>query len=561
MVKSLFKNGADLLFRRQANIFSAATVIAVAVLLSRILGLFKYRLLTDRFSVSDIGIFITAFRLPNTVFDIIVMGALTTAFIPVFTSYISKEKHEDANRVASTVLNISILVFLAFTAIFLIFTNQLVAIIAPGLKPTEMAQAIPFTRIMLLGQTLPLILGNFLTGILQSHKRFLVPALAPVAYNFGIILVVVLLSPIIGLYVAVFGVVIGAILFLLIQIPLCSHLNFRYQPIFDLSHQGVREIGRMILPRTVGLAITQLNYFANLMITSLISTRAITIFNFAQQLEQLPIGIFAATISQAALPTLSEENEKEDDFTAFKKTLLTSLHQILFLVCPAAIILIVLRIPIVRLVYGSSKFDWLATVETGRTLAFLGLGLVAEAIINLLVRGFYALHDSKTPVVVGSVTVLINICLSMIFIFFIPAWERPVWGLALAVAIADTIYALVLIFLLNRRVNHFDPVTLLVPAIKIITAAALTGISLYIPMKLLDQLVFDTTRTVPLIMLTGIVSLIGLSVYLFITWILQIDELRSFLGLFGRITKIFSVAEEKVESTISEAVTEIESKP
>jgi len=200
-------------------------------------------------------------------------------------------------------------------------------------------------------------------------------------------------------------------------------------------------------------------------------------------------------------------------------------------------------------------------VETGRTLAFLGLGLVAEAIINLLVRGFYALHDSKTPVVVGSVTVLINICLSLIFIFFIPAWERPVWGLALAVAIADTIYALVLIFLLNRRVNHFDPVTLLVPAIKIITAAALTGISLYIPMKLLDQLVFDTTRTVPLIMLTGIVSLIGLSVYLFITWILQIDELRSFLGLFGRITKIFSVAEEKVESTISEAVTEIESKP
>lgn len=538
----------DLLLRRQTNILSAASVIAAAVLFSRVLGLFKYRLLTDRFSVSDIGIFITAFRLPNTVFDLIVMGALTAAFIPVFTSYIAREKYPDANQIASTILNISILIFLLFTAFFLLFTNQIMALIAPGLTPAELALAVPFTRIMLVGQTLPLILGNFLTGILQSHKRFLAPALAPVAYNFGIILGIIFLSPFLGLYGAVWGVVLGACLFLLIQIPLCWHLDFRYQFKWDLSHPGVREIGRLIVPRTVGLAITQLNYFANLIITSLISTRAITIFNFAQQLEQLPVGIFAATISQAALPTLSEENEKDDDFTAFKKTLLTSLHQILFLVCPAAIILIVLRIPIVRLVYGASKFDWLATVETGRTLAFLGVGLVAEAVINLLVRGFYALHDSKTPVIVGSVTVMINILLSLTFIFLIPAWNRPVWGLALAVAIADTFYALVLIFLLNRRVNSFTPTALLIPAAKIMITAGLMGVALYLPLKLLDRLVFDTTRTVPLIMLTGTVSVIGLSVYFFLTWVFQIEELRSFLGLFRRLKSTLFAAEAVPET-------------
>ncbi len=551
MVKNIIKNGTDLLFRRQTSILSAASIIAAAVLMSRILGLFKYRLLTDRFSVADIGIFITAFRLPNTVFDLIVMGALTTAFIPIFTSYLAKEKLDDANRIASTILNISIILFLILSLVFLIFTQNLLEIIAPGLSAKELSLAIPFTRIMLIGQTLPLILGNFLTGILQSHKRFLIPALAPIAYNLGIILGIVLLSPSLGLYSAVWGVVLGAFLFLLIQVPISLHLKFKYEFIIDLKHSGVREIGKLILPRTVGLAITQLNYFANLAISSLISTRAITIFSFAQQLAAVPIGVFAATISQAALPTLSEEQAKEDGLVAFKKTFLTSLHQILFLVCPAAAILIVLRIPIVRLVYGASKFDWMATVDTGLVLAFLGVGLVAESAINLFVRGFYALHDSKTPVIIGSLTVILNIALSVLFIFLL-ASSKPVWGLAAASAIADLVYVLFLIYFLNKKANGFDKKALFFPASKIFLASVITGLSLYVPMKLLDQLVFDTTRTAPLIMLTGTAAGIGLAVYFFLTWVLKIDELQSFLGLFKRKfwkNEVILVSEAHPEST------------
>ncbi|MBI3559137.1 murein biosynthesis integral membrane protein MurJ, partial [Candidatus Gottesmanbacteria bacterium] len=514
----------DWLFRRQTNILSAASVIAVAVLASRILGLFKYRLLTERFSVADIGVFITAFRLPNTVFDLIVMGALTTAFIPVFTSYLTRAKHEEADKVASTILNLSILVFAVLSVVFFIFADVLVRLIAPGLTAKEVALAVPFTRIMLIGQTLPLILGNFLTGILQSHKRFLIPALAPVVYNLGIILGIWFLSPMIGLYGAVWGVVLGAVLFLLIQIPVSLHLKFNYQFKLDLKLPGVKEVGRMIVPRTLGLAMTQLNYIANLVISSLISVRAITIFSFAQQLAQLPIGVFAATIAQAALPTLSEENEKGDQFSSFKKTFLTSWHQILFLVSPAAVILVVLRIPIVRLVYGASKFDWPATVDTGRTLAFLGIGLVAEAAINLLVRSFYALHDSKTPVIVGSLMVALNILLSVVFIFILNA---GVIGLAAGASIADSLSGLILFYLLHRRIKLFDLKSLVFPAGKILLAAGVTGLALYIPLKLLDQLVFDTTRTVPLILLTGTVATIGLAVYLFLTWVLEIEELRN----------------------------------
>lgn len=559
MVKNLIDSGRGLLFRRQTSILSAATVIAIAVLLSRLLGLLKYRMLTERFVVSDIGVFIAAFRLPNTVFDLIVMGALTTAFIPVFTSYLTKNKETDANEIASTILNLSFLAFLGLSVVFFIFAQQLVEFVAPGLSAKELDMATSFTRIMLIGQTLPLMLGNFLTGILQSHKRFLVAALAPVVYNLGIVLGIFFLSPTMGLNGAVWGVVFGAGLFLIIQIPLALKLNFKYSFKINLSHPGVMEVGRLIVPRTIGLAFTQLNYVANLAISSLISTRAITIFSFAQQLEQLPIGIFAAAISQAALPTLSEEKEKNDHLESFKKTFLTSFHQILFLVLPVAAILIVLRIPVVRLVYGASKFDWPATVETGRTLIFLGIGLIAEAVINLLVRGFYALHDSKTPVIVGSITIVANILLSVLFIFVLPWFAKDVRGLALASAIADSIYALVLIYLLHKRVEHFHLPDLIYPAAKMGIAAVLTGVALYVPMKLFDQLVFDTTRTFPLIMLTGLAGIVGIAVYLFLTWVLAISELQSFLEIFRKIGRLAISPKEvvsEVASDIAPVVTE-----
>lgn len=552
MVKNIIKGSTDLLFRKQTSILSAATIIAAAVLLSRFLGLIKFRLLTDRFSVNELGVFFAAFRLPSTIFDIIVMGALTTAFIPIFTTYLDRNKEEEANHIASVILTVSGVVFLIFSAAFFVFTQQLVFFIAPGLSIAEQSQAVSFTRIMLVGQTLPLILGNFLTGILQSHKRFLIPAIAPVAYNIGIILGIIFLTPHFGMYGAVWGVVIGAVLFFLVQIPLCLKLKFQFRPSLDIKNSGVANIIKLIIPRTIGLAFNQLNYTANLIISSIISTRAITVFNFAQQLQQLPVGIFAATISQASLPTLSEESDRPDALASFKKTFLTSLHQILFLVLPAAAILIVLRIPVVRLVYGASKFDWPATVETGRTLAFLGVALVAESSINLIVRGFFALRDSKTPMLIGGLAVLINILFSIGFVFYLFSSSRPVWSLAFAAAISDIGYASLLLFFFSRKVAGIDKRALFLPAFKMGVAAIAAGLCLYVPMKLLDQLIFDTTRTVPLLMLTTTATVLGLSVYLFFTWLLDISELQSFTALFGKAKRILFAAEE----TVAEAVTE-----
>ncbi|TSC53382.1 MAG: Integral membrane protein MviN, partial [Microgenomates group bacterium LiPW_16] len=468
MFKRLFKIGGEILSLRQTSILGAALVIMVTVFTSRVLGLVRDRMLVARFSPDELGVYFAAFRLPNLVFELLVMGAISAAFIPVFTDYLSEERKDQAWQLASSVINIGLLAFGLLAIPIFIFSWQVCRLIAPGFNDSQLSQMVIFTRIMLLAQVFPLIVGNFLTGISQSFKRFLIPALAPVVYNLGIILGIFILTPFFGLYGPVFGVVFGAILFVIIQVPLIRSLGYRHFWLFSISDPGVREVGRLMLPRTFGLAVSQIDTTVDLILSTLLGARMVTIFNFAQHLQQLPVGLFGATIAQAALPTLTQLKAKKN-LEDFKNTFLASMHQILFLVLPVSAILVVLRIPVVRLVFGASHFDWEATVLTGKTLAFFSISLFAQAIIQLLARGFYALYDSKTPVIIGMISVLTNTVLS---IFFIRSLGLPVWGLAISTSIASIVNALLLLIFLDRRVERFDRVRLILPAIKIFFASA-----------------------------------------------------------------------------------------
>ncbi len=525
MVKNFIKSSVSFLNLRQTNIISAATVLMIMVAVSKILGVVKLRMLSARFTPTELGVFLAAFRLPNLLFEFLVLGALTSAFIPVFTSLLSENKKDEAFAVSSSVINIGVLLAIIFALPIFIFAKPISILLAPGFNSDQIELMSNFTRIILFAQVIPLIIGNFFTGILQSFKRFFIPALAPVLYDIGIIFSIYFLAPHYGLYSAVYGVIIGAILFLLIQIPLIFSLGYRHKLNFNIRHPQVKEVGKLMLPRTFGLAAAQIDSTADLILASLLGARAITIFSFSQTLQQLPIVLFGSTISQAALPTLSEEVSLSDK-QKFKSTLLTSLHQILFLVFPASMILLILRIPVVRLAFGAKLFDWDATILTGKTLAIFSLSIFAQSAVQLLARAFYALRDSKTPVIVSVISVFINVISSVIFIYF---YHMPVWSLALSTSIASIFNAFMLLFLLDKKVNKFDRTTLLSSPIKIFIASLITGICLYIPMKLLDQLVFDTTRTINLIILTAVVSLIGFSVYLLLAVILKIHEAELFI--------------------------------
>ncbi|MBI4999478.1 murein biosynthesis integral membrane protein MurJ [Candidatus Gottesmanbacteria bacterium] len=533
MIRRLLKAIFEILSLRQTSIIGAAFVIMVTVFISRVLGLIRDRMLVARFSPDELGVYFAAFRLPNLVFELLVMGAISAAFIPVFTDYLTEEKRKEAWQLASSVINIGLLAFGLLAIPIFIFSWQVCRLIAPGFNDSQLSQMVIFTRIMLLAQVFPLIIGNFLTGISQSFKHFLIPSLAPVVYNLGIILGILFLTPFLGLFGPVFGVVLGAILFMVVQIPLVRSLGFSHFWVLNFSHPGVREVGRLMLPRTFGLAVSQIDTTVDLILSTLLGARMVTIFNFAQHLQQLPIGLFGVTIAQAALPTMAQLKTKKN-LEDFKNIFLSSMHQVLFLILPVSAILIVLRIPVVRLVFGASRFDWEATVLTGKTLALFSISLFAQAIIHLLVRGFYALYDSKTPVVIGIIAVFINTVLS---IFFVLVLKLPVWGLALSTSIASIVNAILLLLFLDWRVKKFNRIRLILPGLKMFIASFITGIFLYVPMKLLDQLVFDTTRTINLIFLTGIATSIGLSVYLFLAWFLRIEEIVTFFNLAKKISR------------------------
>ena len=210
------------------------------------------------------------------------------------------------------------------------------------------------------------------------------------------------------------------------------------------------------------------------------------------------------------------------------------MHQILFFVLPVSVLFIVLRIPIVRLVFGASRFDWAATVATGMTLSAFSISLFAQSLIHVLARGFYALYDTKTPVVIGIIAIIINTVLSIVFI---QLYKLPVWSLGLSTSIASFVNAGLLLVLLDKRLHAFSRKELLLPPLQMFVAALVAGVIIYIPLKLLDQLVFDTTRTFGLLLLTGSTGFLGLSTYFFIAWVLGVGEVHSFIRLLKKVRR------------------------
>lgn len=548
MPLNLFQKSIAILMRRQTNILSAAFIIMATVIFSQILGLVRQRLLVSIFGASDtLGVYLASTKLPDFFFQLIIAGALSSAFIPVFSDYLAKERKEEAYAFSSSLLLFGLIGFSLCGLLLFLFPEFFSRIIAPGFDDEHISLMGSLMRIVIFGEFL-FIIGSFLSTVLQSYNHFFIPGIAAAMYNLGIIIGIVTLSPFVGIYAAAYGVILGALIFCLAQIPMIKSVGYRFYRTVSWKNEGVQEVLRLMWPRTLSIGVFQLGTIAIVALISFLASpgRNYVIFDYAQTLAFAPVVLFGQTIAQAAFPVLSRERQR---LLEFKATFLASFTQMLYLVLPISVLFLVLRIPVVRLVFGAAQFDWEATLLTGWTLAYFSIAIFAQALIYLVSRGFYALHDTKTPLIVGIFTTGLTISLGFLFVL---EFHFGVESIALAHSISGVVSLVALMFLLDKKIGGFERNALFYPIVKIFIASVFTGFALYIPIKLLDQLVIDTTRTIGLLLITGISSFAGLSLYLFLTWLFNVKEAATYILIFKRIgnwREILEQREETIEGT------------
>lgn len=546
-----FHKSLTWILRQQTNILSAAFVLMATAILSQILGLLRQRLLVANFGASDtLGVYLASSKLPDFFFQLIIASALASAFVPVFSNLLSKNKKEEANNMASSLLTIGIAFFGFISLLLFIFAPYFLSLLnlGSGYSPEQMDLMANLMRVILIGQMIFLV-AAFFAAILQSYQYFLVAGISAALYNLGIIIGILLLTDKYGIYAPAIGVILGAILFAVFQIPVIIRVGFRYKPKLSFKTEGVMEVIKLTGPRALSILIFQIGTIATLALVSFLPSpgRSYVIYDYAITLAFAPVVLFGQSIALAALPVLSRE---KDNLDRFKNTFTQSYVQMFYLIMPVSVLFLVLRIPIVRLVFGAAEFDWIATVLTGRTLAFFTLSIFASALIYLVTRAFFALQDTKTPLIIGTISTTVLIVLSSVFVLL---WRNNlidyalnysgrfrlipvgVESLAFAYSVAAILNLVLLLILLNRRVKIFS-YDFWISQIKIVLSVIFMGFALYIPIKLLDQLVFDTTRTVNLLLLTGISSIIGFVIYFFLTWLFNVKEVGTFLLMFKKVS-------------------------
>lgn len=414
---------------------------------SRATGLLREMVISRQFGTSgEYAAYLAAMRIPDFVFQVMAGGAVGAAFIPVFAEYIASNRREEGWRLVSTIYNLAIILMSPVVILLMVGAPQVIAVLTPGYSSELQAQASRIAHILLV---LPLLftLGVLSTSVLQSFKNFLLPSFAPPLYNLGIIAGAVLLGQFWGIHGLALGATAGATAFLLIHVPGLLRQGIRYYPVLDLRHPGVREVGRLMLPRTLGLAVYQINFVIILFLASSTPER-VPALNYAWQLTMLPLGIFAMAISTAVFPTLAEQSalhQTED----LKRTVSGALRLILFLTLPASVGLVILQVPIIRLLFESGAFTPESTAATAFALQFYAVGLVGLAGVEILTRCFYALHDTRTPVAVAVLAMLLHLGLSLALIRTPLAYG----GLALSMSLSSLFEAGVLMMLAQRRLG------------------------------------------------------------------------------------------------------------
>lgn len=493
-----------------------AFIIGFFSVLSKIFGLIRERLIAYYFGASQLSdIYYSAFRLPDLIYNTLILGALTLAFIPVF----QKVWHLDKKKgliLANSVLNLFLLIIGLLVIVAAFFAPQLVTFFTPGFTNWQLAQATQMTRIMLMA-IMFFVASNIIGGVLNSWKKFFSFSLAASFYNLGII-IGILFYPHFGLTSLAMGVCLGAFMHLLVQLPEAYKNGWHYKLVLSFTPELKRVI-KLMIPRTVGLAAGQINLIVITMIASTLAAGSIAVFNLANNLQSLPISIFAVSLAVAVFPSFAEA-VGTNDVKLFAQNFSTSVRRILFLLIPISVLMLILRAQLVRVILGTGAFDWQATYYTAQTVGLFALSIFAQGLIPVLVRSFHAFEDSMTPMVASIVSIILNIALSWILA---KNFGLGVLGLALAFSISSIINMLILYIFLNFHAHHINHGQILSSVLKISINSFIAGFVAYTTLHLLAKMV--NMHTFFGILLQGVgAGLMGLISYLILGIVFRLDE-------------------------------------
>jgi putative peptidoglycan lipid II flippase len=513
------------------SINKAAIIIGVFTILSRLTGLIRDRMFASGFGAGDtLDAYYAAFRIPDFIYNLLILGTLSIAFIPIFSELIVKDKIQ-ANKTANTVLNASIILVSVTCLLAFLFSKFITKALVPGFTEEKLHVTINLTRLFLLS---PIIftISNVFSSILNAQKKFIAVGLAPILYNLGIIVGLFIFYPKFGIYGVGLGVILGAVMHLLIQIPAVVKSGFTWLPIINFNDKAFLKITKLFIPKILGLDNSQISLLIGSMVGSLLASGSIAVLNLANNLQAVPVGIFGISIALASFPLLSEAYAKHDE-NQFLKALGDSIVQILFFILPVTVLFLLLRAHIVRLVYGTGNFTWENTILTFQTLGVFSLSLFSQAISPLLSRCFYARQNTIIPVMINSLVMVLNALGAYFF-----GKLYGVWGIALGFSISSMVSVILLYITLNAflqkkidmpSLKQFN-FNVLMSTLKILLATFISGLAIYFCLYFIEP--FVNTRTgIGLLVQAGFASFMGIVIYLLFGYQIKIKQVDYYIRL------------------------------
>lgn len=506
-------------FHSQNTVRVASILLIVTLSLSNVLGLIRDHFLAQFIDTADLDIYFAAFRIPDLVFNFLILGAVFSALVPVFSEFVANKEYDRGFYVVNSILNMAV-VAMGISAVLVYLTMPFLGkLVVPEFSDEKIAATVRLSRLLMLTPIF-FSISYVLSGVLNTFNRFVAYSLAPLAYNLSIIIGILTLGRTsLGVEGVVYFVIIGSVLHLLIQLPTAIKLGYRYRYVFDYKNIAVRRILKLMLPRTVALGVNQILLLIYTSIASALAAGSIAAFNFANNIQTVPTVIFGSSIATAIFPTLTlaASNNEDNKFCVYiNKTIRT----IAYILIPISVAIFLLRAQIIRMILGSGSFAWSDTEMTARVLGYFALSLLPQGLIPLFTRAFFAVKNTKTPMYIAIIAAVFGIIFAYLLV--------PNYGvaaLAISFGISSYLNAIILYFELNRIPCYKPDRSVLVSLIKVVIISFIMALSMQYLKHFYSRYV-NMDTFVGVFTQSFLVVATSLIVYLILSKIIGLKELK-----------------------------------